>query len=134
MSEALKTILIVDDEKSVRQSLTDYFEDSQFRVIQADSGEKALEILLDETPEGALVDVRMGGMDGHSFVRKALIISPETAFIFCTGSPDYNIPPDLKKSPHVSEILYKKPVTNLSKLKNELLKLISKIERKVINE
>ena len=130
MSVAVKTVLIVDDENFVRQSLVDYFEDSQFRVLQADSGEKALEILQDESPEGALVDVRMGGMDGHSFVRKALKISPETAFIFCTGSPDYIIPPDLKKSPLISETLCRKPVTNMNKLKNELLRLINRISIK----
>ncbi len=130
MSEALKTVLIVDDEKSVRQSLTDFFEDSQFKVLQANSGEKALEILRDESPEGALVDIRMGGMNGHSFVRKALIISPETAFILCTGSPDYKIPPDLKKSPLVSETLCRKPVINMNKLKKELLHLIDTIKKR----
>ncbi|MCK5098566.1 MAG: response regulator [Desulfobacteraceae bacterium] len=124
MSEAIKTILIVDDETFVRQSLSDYFEDNLFRVLQAESGEKALKILENETPDGAVVDVRMGGMDGHTFIRKASIKSPDTAFVICTGSPDYLIPPDLQKLTCLSAHLFKKPVINMNSLKEELLCII----------
>ena len=130
MSESEKTVLIVDDENFVRQSLADYFEDCMFRVLQADSGEKALEILEKETPEGVIVDLRMGGMDGHTFVRKALIEKTETAFIFCTGSPDQQIPSDLQKQSYISNRLYRKPVTDMDKLKQELFRIIDLISSK----
>lgn len=125
MNKTIKTILIVDDETFVRQSFSDYFEDNLFHVLNADSGEQALDILQNETVDGAIVDVRMGGMNGHTFIRKALLKSPYTAFIICTGSPDYAIPEDLKKMTCVSNYLCKKPVTDLEILKNELLKILN---------
>ncbi len=127
MNDLTKTILIVDDETFVRQSFFDYFEDNLFRVLQADSGEKALEILENETPDGAVVDIRMGGMDGHTFIRKASIKKPNTAYVICTGSPDYFIPEDLKKLNCVSDRLFRKPVRNLDELKGELLRIIDKL-------
>ncbi|MCD6396337.1 MAG: response regulator [Spirochaetaceae bacterium] len=130
MNDLTKTILIVDDENFVRQSFSDYFEDNLFQVLQADSGEKALEILETETPDGTVVDVRMGGMDGHTFIRKASIKKPDTAYIICTGSPDYLIPKDLKKLNCVSDRLFIKPVTNMDELKEELLKIIDMLENK----
>jgi len=125
MVEVIKKILIVDDEAFVRQSLSDYFEDNLFCVLQAKSGEKALDILETETPEGVIVDVRMGEMSGHSFIRKAIQKEYHTAFLICTGSPDYTIPEDLRKLNCVSDYLCKKPVTDLDNLKNELLKIVN---------
>ncbi len=127
MNDLTKTILIVDDETYVRQSFSDYFEDNLFRVLQAESGEKALEILETETPDGAIVDIRMGGMDGHTFIKKASIKKPDTAYVICTGSPDYFISKDLKKLNCVSDRLFRKPVRNLDELKGELLRIIDKL-------
>ena len=130
MNESIKTVLIVDDEAFIRQSFFDYFEDRLWRPLQAESGEKALEIMEKESPHGAIVDIRMRGMDGNAFIRKALLKRPETAFIICTGSPEYDIPADLLNLTGVSGHIFKKPVTDLAGLEEELLRLITEIVAK----
>ena len=124
MSKSMKTILFVDDEVNIRQSFADYFEDNNWQTLQAESGEDALEILKDVSPDAAVVDIRMGGMDGDLFIRKALKEQAKTGFVICTGSPEYRIPADLIKSPYVSGFLFRKPVTNMDTLEKELLRII----------
>jgi len=125
MTESMHTILIVDDEIFIRQSFCDYFEDQLWRTILAESGEQALEILEQESPDAAVVDIRMGGMDGDAFILKAHKIKPEMAFVICTGSPEYYIPDALREVSTVSRQLFKKPLTDLSRLEEELLRLIA---------
>lgn len=58
------TILIVDDEESIVETLTGIFEDDGYEVVSASTGEKALEYFNDFSPEVVLLDVWMPGMDG----------------------------------------------------------------------
>ena len=127
MKQAHKSVLIVDDELYVRQSMLDYFEDSLWKVLQAESGEQALEILESESPAAAIVDIRMSGMDGSSFIRQASIKKSDMAFVICTGSPDFDFPHDLQDSTCVSGKIFTKPLPNISLLENELLRMIKKM-------
>ncbi len=126
MKTSVNTVLFVDDEAYIRQSFADYFEDKLWLTLQAESGEKGLDILEDESPQCAVVDIRMGGMDGNTFIRKALKKRPGLIFVICTGSPEYDIPEDLNSHPNVSEQLFRKPVTQMALLERELLKLLNK--------
>ena len=62
--KANDSVLVLDDEGVVRESLADYFEDCGWRVWQAASAEEALELLASESPGGVLVDIRLPGMRG----------------------------------------------------------------------
>ncbi|MBF0420604.1 MAG: sigma-54-dependent Fis family transcriptional regulator [Magnetococcales bacterium] len=64
------TILIVDDEQSIRVSLTGILEDENYRVLTAESGEKALEILENESVSAVLLDIWMEGIDGIETLRR----------------------------------------------------------------
>ena len=88
MNNGTQTVLVLDDETVVRESLVDYFEDCGWRVIPAVSGEAALELLERESPDGALVDMRLPGMSGDVFIREAHRLRPSLAFIIVTGSPE----------------------------------------------
>lgn len=125
----MKKILILDDDQAVRESFVDYFEDCLWQTIQAGSAEEALKILEIESPLAALVDIRLPGMDGNEFIRKASRQKPEMAFVVCTGSPEYVVPPDLLELPCVSSRLFKKPVTGLIDLENELIRIIDSIQK-----
>ena len=85
MNDAVKKVLIVDDESVIRQSFMDYFEDRLWHPVGADSGEQALEVLEAEAPHGAVVDIRLRGMNGDEFIRKAYQRKPETAFVIGRG-------------------------------------------------
>ncbi|WP_022663871.1 response regulator [Desulfospira joergensenii] len=130
MDEPVKTVLLVDDEINIRQSFADYFEDNLWETLQAENGEQALEILKTASPQGAIVDIRMGGMDGNAFIREAYEKNPDLNFIICTGSPEYDVPPDLKGLPRVSEILFRKPVADMAALEKTLSCLIRNHQKK----
>jgi len=59
-----KTILIVDDEKSICQSLGAILTDEGYDVLTAGSGEEALKIIKDEPPFLVFLDIWLPGIDG----------------------------------------------------------------------
>ncbi len=125
MSEPIKTVMIVDDEISIRQSFAYYFEDHLWRILQAESGEQALELLKKESPDAAVVDIRMKGMDGSTFIQEAYKKKPKMAFIICTGSSVYDVPAKLQKLPCVSTNLFRKPLADIAELEKDLFRLIA---------
>lgn len=88
-----KHFLILDDEESIRQSIAAYMEDEGYVVFQARSGEEALEIVKNNRIDEAVVDIRLPGMDGNTFMIEARKLLPEIKFIVHTGSADY-MPPE----------------------------------------
>ena len=58
------TILVVDDEPRLVQSIQMHLEMEGFRVISATNGYQALEKVVRETPELVILDVMMPDMDG----------------------------------------------------------------------
>jgi len=57
-------ILIVDDEEGIRLSLRGILEDEGHQVLEADSGETALELVEREQPDLVFLDIWLPGMDG----------------------------------------------------------------------
>jgi two-component system, OmpR family, response regulator len=108
----------------------DFFEDRLWRPLGAESGEQALGLLEEESPHGAIVDIRLGEMNGNDFISAAYQRKPGTAFVICTGSPEYTLPADLKHLPGISSRVFRKPVTDMATVENDLLRLIKKIEAK----
>ena len=64
------TILIVDDQSSVRQLLQDYFTEQGFRVLTATDGQNAIYMARHEPPDLILLDIMMPKMDGYQFLRQ----------------------------------------------------------------
>jgi len=58
------TVLVVDDEESIRNSLSGVLMDEGFSVLKAENGTRALQIVKQETPEVVLLDIWMPGIDG----------------------------------------------------------------------
>lgn len=63
------TILVVDDQSSVRQLLQEYLTEQGFRVITASDGQTALYTARHEEPDLILLDIMMPKMDGYQFLR-----------------------------------------------------------------
>lgn len=59
-----KSILIVDDEETIRQSIRGILTDEGFEVITAKDGNEAIERVAEELPDLVLLDVWMPGSDG----------------------------------------------------------------------
>ena len=80
-----KTILIVDDEKSIIQSLDGILTDEGFEAISASSGDAALEIIEEEMPDLVLLDIWMPGMDGIETLIKIKETYPHLQVIMMSG-------------------------------------------------
>ncbi len=68
--------MIVDDEKSQRELLSGFLGKKGFTVTTASSGEEALEMYHKIFPPVALVDMKMGGMNGIELLTRLKEINP----------------------------------------------------------
>jgi len=67
----LKRVMIVDDEQDIRTLVRVMLEDSGYDVVEAESGEKCLELIDTEpVPDLILLDVMMPELDGWETCRK----------------------------------------------------------------
>jgi DNA-binding NtrC family response regulator len=85
MSEGQKHLLIVDDEKALREAIAERLEDHGFVVEQADSGEAALQRLAEFAFDILITDLRLPGIDGRKVLEAALERYPEIIPIVITG-------------------------------------------------
>ncbi len=63
------TILVVDDQSSVRQLLQEYLTEQGYRVVVATDGQNAIYTARHEQPDLILLDIMMPKMDGYQFLR-----------------------------------------------------------------
>lgn len=81
----MKTILIVDDEKSVRDSLKMVLEFESFEVLFAENGQEALKILNQASADLILLDVKMAGMDGLEVLQRIREKNSDLPVIMISG-------------------------------------------------
>ncbi len=80
-----KSVLIVDDEQVLRESMASLLKDEGYESIQAPNGRVAYEILLDREVDVVLSDVRMPEMDGMDLLAHLKQLAPQTPVIMMTG-------------------------------------------------
>jgi two-component system nitrogen regulation response regulator NtrX len=80
-----KTILIVDDEKSICQSLGSILADEGYEVLTAESGEDALKIVREELPCLVLLDIWLPGIDGIEVLKIIKSDYPQAHVIIMSG-------------------------------------------------
>src|SRR5262245_3591090 len=68
MSERRKTVLVVDDDEGMRETLTAILR-REFRVLRAATGEAALQMMEKEDVELMLLDVRLPGISGFEVLK-----------------------------------------------------------------
>ncbi len=78
---------MVDDEKRFRETTKKILERNGFETILAENGERALQCL-DQSPDVAILDIRMPGMDGHEVLEKMIKLEPDLPVIMLTGHGD----------------------------------------------
>ena len=79
------TILIIDDEKDIRSSLSGILEDEGYQVLCAASGLEGIECVRQELPDLILLDIWMPGMDGLETLGKLKAQFPHTTVIMISG-------------------------------------------------
>jgi UDP-3-O-[3-hydroxymyristoyl] N-acetylglucosamine deacetylase len=78
-------VLVVDDEASIRSSLSGILKDEGISVIEAADGESAISMLIERNPALVLLDIWMPGIDGLETLKKIKEIRPSTPVVMISG-------------------------------------------------
>lgn len=86
MDNSELTILVIDDEAFVRETISDYLSDSGFEILGAGDGEEGLAVFRREKPDAVLVDLNMPKVDGFQVLKALSAESPDTPIIVVSGA------------------------------------------------
>ena len=78
-------ILIVDDEKVIRQTLRDILEYEGYQIDEAENGQIAIDMIKDHSYDAVLCDIKMPKVDGIEVLEKSMDINPDIPFIMISG-------------------------------------------------
>ena len=82
-----RRILIVDDEKDIRDTMRAFFELQGFEVFEAADGVEAIERVREEPFDVVLTDLMMPGLNGLEVLKLVRSTSPATAVLIITAYP-----------------------------------------------
>jgi len=80
-----KTILVVDDEDDVRESVREVLRDEGYRVVDTADGTRVLELIRQERPELVLLDIWMPQVDGIGLLKEIKTQEPELNVVMVSG-------------------------------------------------
>ncbi|GAA4047319.1 sigma-54 dependent transcriptional regulator [Hymenobacter glaciei] len=78
-------ILIIDDEKAIRNTLKEILEFENYTVDQAEDGPAGLDLLIQQKYDVVLCDIRMPKMDGLEVLTRAQAMGTDAAFIMVSA-------------------------------------------------
>jgi hemerythrin-like metal-binding protein/PAS domain S-box-containing protein len=121
-----KTILVIDDESIIRQSLCDQLEDLGFRVIEAENGKEGIDLIEKEDPDLVLTDLRMPEMSGLEVIEQSKKNHPNLLIIVISGAGHIG---DAVEAMRLGAYDYLvKPIKGLDVLKHTVSKALDKTE------
>jgi response regulator RpfG family c-di-GMP phosphodiesterase len=103
------TLLLVDDEASILKALQRLFRREGYRVLAAQSGEDALDLLENtQTPISLIIsDQRMPGMNGATFLERSVARCPDAVRFLLTGYSDMDAVVDAVNKGQINRYLAK---------------------------
>ncbi len=81
----MSRILVIDDERSIRNTLKDILEYEKYSVELAEDGIKAFDKIKAATFDVVLCDIKMPGMDGIEVLEKLQEVTPDTPVVMISG-------------------------------------------------
>jgi two-component system, NtrC family, nitrogen regulation response regulator NtrX len=81
----MATLLIIDDEKSIRKTLSEILSFEGYKIEEAVDGEEGLNKFKEKTFDVVLCDIKMPKIDGLEFLQKAVEINPDVPIIMISG-------------------------------------------------
>ncbi|MGE4535619.1 MAG: response regulator [Desulfovibrio sp.] len=118
------TILVVDDEETIRESLQIFLEARGWDVLTAASAEQALEVLASRPLDGAIVDIRLPGQSGDAMILTAAPRYPAVKWLICTGSMEFAPGAELTAVGVTAQDVFTKPVADMGLLADRLEQLL----------
>ncbi len=92
-----KRVLIVDDEKVMRESLRDWLKDS-YEVTTAETGEETIEMIKNQDFDALIIDVRLTGKSGIDVLKEVKQIKPQINSIVMTAYPSVDLAVEAMKA------------------------------------
>jgi len=81
----MPSILIIDDERAIRKTLTEILGFEGYKIDEASDGEEGIRKFRDKNYDLVLCDIKMPKLDGIEFLEKAKEINPEVPVIIISG-------------------------------------------------
>ena len=78
-------ILIIDDEKSIRKTLSEILSYEGYKIDEAGDGEEGLKKFSEKTYDVVLCDIKMPKLDGIEFLDRSKLINPDVPVIMISG-------------------------------------------------
>jgi len=84
-------ILIIDDERPIRETLEMFLREKGYDVATSESGEAGLKLIRKNQPDIVILDLRLPGIDGIEVLRIVKQLSPRSMVIVITAYHDKEI-------------------------------------------
>ena len=81
----MSSILIIDDEKAIRKTLSEILSYEGYKIDEAGDGEEGLKRFSEKTYDVVLCDIKMPKVDGMEFLAKATAANPDVPVIMISG-------------------------------------------------
>lgn len=81
----MSSILIIDDEKAIRKTLSEILSYEGYKIDDAENGEDGLKKFQEKAYDVVLCDIKMPKIDGMEFLDKAKAINPDVPVIMISG-------------------------------------------------
>ena len=118
IAESPAMVLVLDDEPNIRESLAEYLMDCGFATLMAESAEDALALPGLGDVAVAVVDIRLGGIDGLEFIKRLHVLHPAVRCLIHTGSTDFQLDRALRAIGLTEREVLFKPVLDMGIFEN----------------
>jgi len=119
-----KTVLIIDDDASVLDSIGYFLEDVGYRIVSRSDGASGLEAFAGEPVDAVITDLRMPGLSGLDVIAGCRDARPEVPLIVVSGADDIR---GVTESFHRGAWDYIiKPIQDMSLLEHRLAAVLEK--------
>ena len=81
----MANILIIDDEKAIRKTLSEILSYEGYKIDEAADGEEGLKKFGEKTYDLVLCDIKMPKLDGIEFLEKSKLVNPDVPVIMISG-------------------------------------------------
>ncbi len=126
-------ILIIDDEKAIRNTLREILEYENYQVEEASNGEEGLKKIENNEYDAVLCDVKMPKMDGMAVLTKAKEMDEDLPFVMISGHGNVEMAVEATKK-GAFDFIVKPPDLNklLITLRNTIDRKLLVVETKVL--
>jgi len=81
----MSRILVIDDERSIRNTLKDILEYEKYEVDLAEDGKQGIEMIRSAEYDVVLCDIKMPGLDGIEVLERAVVLAPDSPVVMISG-------------------------------------------------